>query len=405
MNSKQITFSTDPNPQPFDFAILSISAIIKLAMKRAKIKYLLTVFLILISISLLAGCQLPGINFPAPSPPSSPPPSSPPAPINPGWIPPSPQSQASVLPNIADVVAKVRPSVVAINTEVVTFDIFNRPFTQQGAGSGWIIDKNGIIVTNNHVVEGAKRVTVTLSDDRVFAAETIRTDPLDDLATIKINARNLPAATVGNASKLRVGDWVIAIGNPLGLGISAKEGIVSRVGVPISVSSGQTLYDLIETSAAINPGNSGGPLVNMAGEVIGITSAKIASVGVEGMGYAINIDSAVPIVKQLVTSGYVVRPWLGVVLLTVDEGTAMRFGLAVNQGALVTDVAANSPADKAGFQAGDIIVGFEDTEVTSVDDLIQAIRSSQIGQRVKITFWRGDTKNTAYPTLIESPPP
>ncbi|MFC2008411.1 S1C family serine protease, partial [Chloroflexota bacterium] len=305
----------------------------------------------------------------------------------------------------ASVVAKVKPSVVAINTEVVTYDIFNRTFTQQGAGSGWIIDNNGLIVTNNHVVEGAKSITVTLADDRTFPAETVRTDSLTDLAILKINAGKLTPANVGDSSQLRVGDWVVAIGNPLGLGISAKEGIVSRLDVPISISSGQTLYDLIETSAAINPGNSGGPLVNMAGEVIGITSVKIATVGVEGLGYAININSATPIIAELVTIGYVTRPWLGVVLLTVDPGVALRYKLAVEKGVLVTEVARNSPADKAGIEPGDVIVVFDDEEIANVQDLILTIHSSQIEQGVEITFWRNNTKNTVQATLAESPPP
>ncbi len=327
------------------------------------------------------------------------------SPIDHGWTLPTVESNAPVLPSIADVVAKVKPSVVAINTEVITYDFLNRPFTQEGAGSGWIIDETGIIVTNSHVVEGAESVTVTLSDGRVFPAEIIGTDSRDDLAAIKINAGKLPAATIGDASKLKVGDWLVAIGNPLGLEISAKEGIVSRLEVTVSVSSGQTLYDLIETSAAINPGNSGGPLVNMAGEVIGITSIKIATVGVEGMGYAISINTALPIIEDLITMGYVIRPWLGVVLYTVDEGVATRFGLAVNQGTLVIEVAPNSPAAQAGLEPGDVIVGFEDEEITNTDDLIQAIRATQIGQEVEITYWRDDTKSTTYATLIESPPP
>lgn len=371
-------------------------------MKRANIKYLVISAILILVLSLSSGCLLPNTE-------TSPPPSSPPtnntSQIDSNWAPPTVESNAPVLPNIADVVAKVRPSVVAINTEVITYDFFNQPFTQEGAGSGWIIDESGIIVTNSHVVEGAESVTVTLSDDRVFPAEIIRTDPRDDLAVIKINAERLPAATIGDASKLKVGDWLVAIGNPLGLGISAKEGIVSRLEVSVSVSSGQTLYDLIETSAAINPGNSGGPLVNMAGEVIGITSIKIATVGVEGMGYAISINTALPIIDDLVTIGYVIRPWLGVVLYPVDEGIATRFGLAVNQGSLVTEVAPNSPADKAGLEPGDVIVGFEDKEITNTDDLIQAIRASQIGQEVEITYWRDDIKSTTYATLIKSPPP
>jgi len=371
-------------------------------MKRANIKYLVISVILILVLSLSSGCLLPDTE-------TSPPPNSSPtnntSPIDSNWTPLTVESNALILPSIADVVAKVKPSVVAINTEVITYDFFNQPFTQEGAGSGWIIDENGLIVTNAHVVEGAESVTVTLSDDRVFPAEIIKTDQRDDLAIIKINAEKLPVATIGDASKLKVGDWLVAIGNPLGLGISAKEGIVSRLEVSVSVSSGQTLYDLIETSAAINPGNSGGPLVNMAGEVIGITNIKIATVGVEGMGYAISINTALPIIEDLVTIGYVIRPWLGVVLYTVDEGIATRFGLAVNQGSLVTEVAPNSPAAQAGLEPGDVIVGFEDREITNTDDLIQAIRASQIGQEVEITFWRDDTKHTTYATLIESPPP
>ena len=209
---------------------------------------------------------------------------------------------ASVLPSIADVVAVVKPSVVAIDTET-TFQIFRRSFTQQGAGSGWIINGNGIIVTNNHVIAGAQTITITLADGRTFTVDpnTVASDSSNDLAVIKIDATNLPAAKIGNSSALRVGDWVVAIGNPLGLGVSAKEGIASRLDVSLTLE-GQILDGLIETSAAINPGNSGGPLADMKGEVIGITSAKIASIGVEGLGYAISINQAIPIIERLIAS-------------------------------------------------------------------------------------------------------
>jgi len=303
------------------------------------------------------------------------------------------------------VVALVKPSVVAINTEYVTYDIFNRPYEEQGAGSGWIIDEDGLIVTNNHVVEGANSVTVTLADGRTFPAETIRTDWLSDLAIIKINAHNLPAAKVGNSAILRVGDWVVAIGNSLGLGISATKGIVSAKDISLPVSEGQTLDDLIQTDAAINPGNSGGPLVNMAGEVIGITSVKVAQVGVEGMGYAISSNTARPIIQQLVQDGYVVRPWLGVVLSNASQWLALKYDLAVDEGAFATEVAIGSPADKAGIEAGDVITEFAGEEITSADDLIQAIHSSEIGERVAIIYWRGEVKNTTYAVLAESPPP
>jgi serine protease Do len=369
-------------------------------MKRISLKYLLTA-LIIICLFVGSSCVL------SPADTSSPPDSSltsTSTPIDPDWTPPAVESEASALPSIADVVALVKPSVVAINTEYVTY-IFNQPYEEEGAGSGWIIDEDGLIVTNNHVVEGANSVTVTLADGRTFPAETIRTDQLSDLAIIKIDAHNLPAAKVGDSAELRVGDWVVAIGNSLGMGISATKGIVSAQGISLSVSEGQTLDDLIQTDAAINPGNSGGPLVNMAGEVIGITSIKVAQVGVEGMGYAISSNTATPIIQQLVQNGYVVRPWLGVVLYTVDQYAVFRYGLAVDKGALITEMALGSPADEAGIEPGDVITEFAGEEITTADELIQAIHSCQIGQEVEITYWRGDAENTTRIILAESPPP
>ncbi len=210
------------------------------------------------------------------------------------------QLQGQALPTIAEVVTQVKPSVVAINVEIQTYNIFGQPVTEEGAGSGWILDGDGYIVTCNHVVEGADKVTVTLEDGRTFSAEKVQTDPLTDLAVIKIDALNLPVATVGDSSKLAVGGWVVALGNALGFGISATAGVVSAQGISLTVPSGQTMNDLIQTDAAINPGNSGGPLVNMAGEVIGINSIKIAEVGVEGMGYAYSINGALATIEQLV---------------------------------------------------------------------------------------------------------
>ncbi len=373
-------------------------------MKKVNIKYLVISAILILVLALSSGCLPPSTE-------TLPPPNSSPAnntsSIDPNWTPPTVDSNAPVLPSIADVVAKVKPSVVAINTEVITYDFFNQPSTREGAGSGWIIDETGIIVTNNHVVEGAEGITVTLDGGRTFSVDidTVATDPLTDLAILKIDTENLPAVGVGDSNELRVGDWVVAIGNSLGERISATNGIVSALGVSVTVSSGQTLYDLVQTDAAINPGNSGGPLVNIAGEVIGITSIKIATVGVEGMGYAISINTALPTIEDLITMGYVIRPWLGVTLYTVDEGVATRFGLAVNQGTLLTEVASSSPADKAGLEPGDVIVSFDSKEITNTDDLIQAIRATQIGQEVEITYWRDDTKYTTYATLIESPPP
>jgi len=379
-------------------------------MKRTK--YLVIFLIFMLSLMLGTGCAVPYIDIspsPPPSPAPPPTPAPPPEPINPTWTPPPTvtANQSIVLPSIADVVAQVKPSVVAITTEVATFDFFNRPFTQQGAGSGWILDENGIIVTNNHVVEGASSITVTLDDGRTFTVDidSVFTDRLNDLAILKVDAQNLPALKIGDSSKLRTGDWVVAIGNALGQGIRATEGIVSRQEVSIPVSQAQTLYDLIETSAAINPGNSGGPLVNLSGEVIGITSAKIATIGVEGMGYAISTETAIPIIEELIKNGYVVRPWLGVILYTVDEFAVMRYDLAVEEGILLTLVVEGSPADKAGLEDGDVIVSVDGKKIATAEEMIKLIHSSQIGQEIEITYWRGNTENTTMLTPSESPPP
>jgi len=381
-------------------------------MRRPNVKYVVISLILAFSLLLSTGCAIPGIDIspaPAPSPPPAPQSAPPPEPINPTWTPPATNSGSPTLalPSIADVVAQVKPSVVAINTQVVSFDFFNRPFTQEGAGSGWIIDKNGVIVTNNHVVEGARSITVTMDNGSTYTADTnaVFTDPLNDLAILKINAQNLPAVKIGDSSNLRVGDWVVAIGNALGQGIRATEGIASRKNVSIPVAPGQTLYDLIETTAAINPGNSGGPLVNLAGEVIGITSAKIATVGVEGMGYAISTETAIPIIEELIKNGYVVRPWLGVVLYTVDQFAVQRYNLAVNEGVLITEVVPGSPADKAGLKPGDVITGFAGQKISNSEELIRAIQTSKIGQRAEVTYWRNNKENTAEVILAESPRP
>ncbi|MBA7652666.1 Serine protease Do-like HtrB [subsurface metagenome] len=376
-------------------------------MKRINIRVLVASLTLILSLTLGAGCALlPSVDTEAPS--------SPPAidnttdnatPIDSEWSTPVTESQAMILPSIADVVAKVKPSVVAINTEVATLDFLNRPFTQEGAGSGWIIREDGIIITNNHVVKGAESITVTLDDGRTFPADmnTVATDWLTDLAVLKIDAENLQAASVGDSRKLRVGDWVVAIGNSLGQGIRATQGIVSRQDASLQVDMSQLLYGLIETDAAINPGNSGGPLVNMMGEVVGIASAKLASVEVEAVGYAISTEIAVPIIQQLINTGHAVHPWLGVSLYSVDEYVVERFSLGIDKGAFVVEVVDGSPASTAGLQPEDIIVTFAGEKIDTVDDLIQAIRSAQVGQRVEITYWRGGTPNTTHATLIERP--
>jgi len=307
---------------------------------------------------------------------------------------------SETLTSVADVVAKVKPAVVAINTESTTYDLFQRSRTQQGAGSGWIISEDGYIVTNSHVVDGAESVTVTLDDGRTIEADEVYVDVLTDLAVVKISATGLSVAEIGDSSSLRVGDPVVAIGNSLGMGISATAGIASAVGVTLDTSPGQTLLDLIQTDAAINPGNSGGPLLNSGGQVIGINSVKIATVGVEGMGYAISVDQALPVIQDLIEHGKVVRPWLGVGLYTVTPAIAERYSLGVDSGVLVTEVVADSPAHKAGLHPGDVIVQFAGDEVTSAQDLADAIGSSNVGEEVEIIYWREGSRQVTFATLI-----
>ncbi len=374
-------------------------------MKKTSLKYV-TAALITLTI-LCYGCSI-EFTTGTPQPTAIPPVSTPTVsnPISPHYNLPD-VSSSQLLPSIADVVAKVKPSVVAINTEVTTYDIFNRPIPEQGAGSGWILDKNGIIVTNNHVVEGATKITVTLDDGRTFSVDIskVSTDSLSDLAVLKIDSSGLPALTLGDSTKMRVGDWVVAIGNALGEGISATSGIISRLGATITTDTGETLHELVQTNAAINPGNSGGPLVNMAGEVIGITSAKLSAVGVEGMGYAISIHAAGPIIEGLIQKGYIVRPWLGVGTTAVNQWLILTQDLSVTSGAFLTRVAANSPAAKAGLSIGDVIVSFNGKNITSDTDFLDALINCQVGQTVSIIYWRGESKNTTTATLVETPPP
>jgi serine protease Do len=195
---------------------------------------------------------------------------------------------------------------------------------------------------------------------------------------------------------------VVAIGNSLGLGISATTGIVSATGVSLSEYTGNTLFNLIQTDAAINPGNSGGPLVNLAGEVIGINSVKVSDVGVEGMGYAISINEAYPILQQLINNGNVSRPDMGASYYTVDQSIASRYNLAVNYGALVTQVTRNGPADKAGLRAGDVIIAIDNSDVTTAEGLQIILQSYEAGQRIEVTYYRGKNQYSTEVMLVES---
>jgi serine protease Do len=325
---------------------------------------------------------------------------------DPGWIPPEICGDGQELVNFTPVVAMVRPGVVAISTEVVSYDWFNNPVKQEGAGSGWIIDaKEGYIVTNNHVIEGALSIIVTLYDERSVSAEVVGTDRLSDLAVIQIDAANLNALPLGNSAGESVGNWVLAIGNSLGLGISATHGIISALGVSLPVSETETVDNMIQTDTAINPGNSGGPLVNLRGEVIGITSIKTSAVGIEGMGYAIALHTALPIIQDVITQGYVIRPFLGVSMRDADQYLQVRYNLVKNEGAFITYVVPGSPADKAGLKEMDVIEMVDGQYINTAQELITALHESSIGDSIELAYWRGSDRHTVTVTLAESPAP
>ena len=319
---------------------------------------------------------------------------------------------AQPLPSIADVVAVVKPSVVAINVKatVTVQDFFGRSVQQEqdGAGSGWIISADGLIVTNNHVVDGATSIMITFDDGSSLPVDlkTVRTDSLTDLAVMKVDAIGLPAVKIGDSSKLREGDWVVAIGNSLGEGIRVTQGIVSRKNVSMQDENGNTLEGLIETDATINPGNSGGPLRNLAGQVIGITNAKRVQTGVEGVGYAISSNEASPIIQDLINVGYIVRPFLGVSTETITNNSYARwYGLKVNAGVRVINVGADSHAAKIGIQVNDVIVKFNGEDIADSQVLVTAINHAKVGQTVEIVYWHGANKQTTNITLAETPKP
>ncbi len=318
------------------------------------------------------------------------------------WTFPSETWPSAPLPDFRPVVSKVMPSVVSVTTESVSSDFFGRQYTESHAGSGIIIDDEGYIATNNHVVEDAQNIYAELFDGRTFPAEIVGTDRLSDLAVIKVDAGDLPHAYWGDSNSLSLGEWVLAIGNALGEGITATEGIVSRLNVSVYVD-GNTLYGLVQTTAAINPGNSGGPLVNLSGEVTGINSVKIVSSAVEGIGYAIGSSEAMPIIKDLIRYGRVTYPWLGIGATTVTPSLAASEGLSADRGALIVELVADSPAEAAGLKTGDIIIRFGDEEVGSVADIVRAIRASEIGEDVEIVFVRGDDTEATSAQLIERP--
>ena len=335
------------------------------------------------------------------------------------------QNKTKMIPaTFADVVEKASPAVVNISTVKRTSkggpgqfqgpfgekdpmkEFFDRFFggqppqpqrKERALGTGFIIDPSGLIITNNHVVEGSEDILVRMSSGKEVKAEVLGRDPKTDLALIKIKvSRPLPYLKLGHSEKARIGDWVVAIGNPFGLEHTVTSGILSARGRVIGAGP---YDDFLQTDASINPGNSGGPLINMDGEVIGINTAIVA--GGQGIGFAIPADLAKGIVDQLKESGRVVRGWLGVMIQDLTPELAKSFKLDDQAGALVADVAQGGPAEKAGLKRGDVIISFNGREIKDSSGLPAVVAGTPVGTKVKVRVIRQGREKTLTVTIGE----
>lgn len=283
---------------------------------------------------------------------------------------------------VVPIAKKVLPSIVAIRIKQSVQDFFGFTYESEGNGSGIIIDSEGHIVTNNHVIDGSDNITVILHDGRELKAKVVGRDAQTDLAVIKVDEKNLPYAELGDSSKLEVGELAVAIGSPMGTNYagSVTAGIISGLNRELFV--GNRSMKLIQTDAAINPGNSGGALVNSEGKVIGINTLKLVRSQVEGMGFAIPINEAKPIIEQLIQNKKVSRPYLGITGQTIDEQTAKQYD--VPQGVLIRQVVPGSGAEKAGLVRGDIITKVDNERVTTIEQLQKIIQSHKVGDVLKV---------------------
>ncbi len=326
----------------------------------------------------------------------------------PGLPSPSPVLPATVQSDpIVAVVKRVAPAVVNVTSSTLTQDALGGVQPGKGVGTGSIIRSDGVIVTNFHVVEGALNLKVTLPppDGHSFQARVIGGDSDHDLAVLKIGATNLPTVPLGNSSKLALGERVVALGYALALpgGPTVTSGIISGLARTVQVqdpSQGitRTLEDALQTDAAINPGNSGGPLVDLGGNVIGINTA--GNTGAENIGFAIAIDAARGIIEQAMAHPNVPAAYLGVSSQTVDPGFAAQFGLSVDHGAYVVALATGGPAEKAGIKTGDVIVGFHGKDVTTDDELRNAILARKPGDQVAVVIVRASGSRTTLTVTL-----
>jgi S1-C subfamily serine protease len=311
---------------------------------------------------------------------------------------------------VAQVAAEVAPTVVQVNVEAIQTTPFGTEEQQQGVGSGVIYREDGYIITNHHVVEGANRVNVAFADGTTEGAEVVGSDPDTEIAVVRVDRVDLPAASFGDDKDLAVGQLAVAIGSPSGFESTVSSGVVSAVGreFPPQYTGGRlerSLVDLIQTDAAISPGSSGGALADRDGEIIGINVAYLppAQTGAVNIGFAIPSDTAVSVADQLIETGEVSSAYLGVVTTDLSPEEAERFDVPVQAGALVSEVASGSAAADAGVRSGDIIVSLGDTPVESTGDLLGALRDYQPGEDATLTIFRDGEEQTVDVTLDERP--
>ena len=319
-----------------------------------------------------------------------------------------------------DVFEAVHPAVVNIATTTLGMNFWMEIIPRQGQGSGFVIDNRGFIMTNNHVVANAQNMTVTMADGKKIQATLVGRDPSSDLAVIRISPREVNAvARLGDSDSVRPGQKAIAIGNPFGLTHTLTTGIVSALRRSIRTEDGNQMDDLIQTDAAINPGNSGGPLLNSNGEVIGVNTAIFSlSGGYQGIGFAIPINLAKEVVTQLITSGKVARPWLGISGITITGDIAKGLGLSVHEGVLVVQVIRGGPADQADLRGGnrevaidgvrfrlggDIITAINERRITGMEQLVKQISGMQVGDTLSLHIMRDGHHQEIQALLTERP--
>ncbi len=303
---------------------------------------------------------------------------------------------------VLDIIEKVSKSVVNISAIKIVHNIFYQAVPVGGLGSGTIIDSKGLILTNNHVVGGAEKINVILSNNEVLEGTIAGSCAIHDIAVVKVKGKDLQSAQLGDSDKLRVGQRVYAIGNPFGLagGPSVTSGVVSAINRTIESQSG-LIENLVQTDASINPGNSGGPLVDMAGKVIAINTAIIPYA--QGIGFAIPINSAKTCTNGIVTGGIAKSPWLGIVGLSITQEIAHYYDLPVDHGVLVTKVAEGSPAEAAGMADGDIILEIGNVEIRRIEDLVKEIHKRKIGEIVRIFALRNSRERYFELNLTQAP--